>query len=191
MTSIEICTVDDTTITVDDTTVTVDRICISSATNLYVQGGVQSGNSMLDPAVASQVSPGATIQHLRVRAIGGGPNEDSGILTVLPRTFAGYTTSGQGLEVVAPLTAVAFDTSLGFWTRWQDGGANGRDVIRGFTYPDVIYLRPTEEVLGQVLLQGAVHYDDIANEKTVAFVAQLRTLVREQGLWIDGLPAVR
>lgn len=72
--------------------------------------------------------------------------------------------------------------------------ANGTNVIRGFVWPDAITLDSDEEVLGQVLVAGTVHYDDIAlpsGETIPSLQTACRSGLRERGIHVQGLSQVR
>lgn len=108
--------------------------------------------------------------------------------TIQPKTFA----SGSG--TLAQLTPIAFNTSTGFWVPWTDGGANGTGTISGFVWPDEVVLDSDDEVMGNVLLEGKVHYDDIAlpsGETEANLKTALRDGPRGLGLIIQGLDQVR
>jgi len=108
--------------------------------------------------------------------------------TIQPKTFA----SGSG--TLAALTPVAFNTSTGFWVVWTNGGANGTGTIKGFVWPDAVVLDSDEEVLGNVLLEGKIHYADIAlpdGETAANLKGALRDGPRSLGIIIQGLDQVR
>jgi len=76
--------------------------------------------------------------------------------------------------------------------------STGRSEIRGFVWPDEIVLDDSgdgnEDVLGQVLTEGLVHYDDIvlvAGEDEDVLKEALRSGPRALGLVIQGLDKVR
>lgn len=109
---------------------------------------------------------------------------------VRPVTFDG---DGAGDELAVG-TPVAFDTSVGFWLVWDNANANGGDEIRGFVYPNPIQLHATDEVVGQVLLDGEIAYESIVlptGQTENNLKAALRVGPRELGLKIDGLDGVR
>jgi hypothetical protein len=68
------------------------------------------------------------------------------------------------------------------------------DIVRGFVYPDDIELDDTDDVLGQVMMAGRIHYDDIVLPDG-AVEAQLKEALRDGpralGLIIEGLTQVR
>lgn len=110
-------------------------------------------------------------------------------LTIQPKKFA----SGSG--TFAELTPVAFNTSSNMWVVWTSGGSDGTGTIKGFVWPDQVVLDGSNEVLGNVLLQGKVHYDDIpvpAGETQNDLDTALRTGgLREAGIIIQGLTQFR
>lgn len=69
---------------------------------------------------------------------------------------------GKTLKVLHP---VAYNTSTNLWVPLDGNGSNGTDTIKGFVYPEAIVLDDSGDtnldVLGNVLLAGEVHYDDI------------------------------
>lgn len=111
-------------------------------------------------------------------------------LTIQPKTFA------AGAGTLAELTPVQFNTSTGFWEVWSadpDSTNSNAGQVRGFTWPDKTVLVSGAEVLGNVMLQGKIHYDDIVlpyNEDEADLIADLTANARALGLIIQGLPAV-
>ncbi len=99
-------------------------------------------------------------------------------------TTAVSLTGGAGTAVVAEgVKGVAGD---------------GVDVISGFIWPDSIVLDDSgvgnEDVMGQVVLAGRIHYDDIvlpAGESQNTLDAALQDGPRDKGLFIYGLEGVR
>ena len=79
------------------------------------------------------------------------------------------------------------------WGPYVEAGANGAELMKGIAWPDDIVLSATGEVLGQVMLRGRVHRDDIElNGELQADVdAQLQTLARDLGIDVEGLTEVR
>lgn len=72
--------------------------------------------------------------------------------------------------------------------------AGGAHRIRGFVYPDPITLDASDEVLGQVLLQGKLRYSDIqlpSGESQNDLDVALAQDCLERGLVIDGLASAR
>jgi hypothetical protein len=100
-----------------------------------------------------------------------------------------------GAPVIAKGTPLAFDTTADTWKVWATGGANGVGTIRGFAWPDDIQSHATGEVLGVIMKQGIVHFDDII--VTGGTLAQLKTAIqdgspslRELGISVEGLAQV-
>lgn len=106
---------------------------------------------------------------------------------ILPVTFA----AGSG--TLAPLRAVAFNTSSNKWVPWTNGGANGAGTIKGFVWPDAVVLDSDEEIIGQVLIQGEIHFDDIpvAGGTLAELKTACRSGPRDLGIIITGLDQVR
>jgi len=110
-------------------------------------------------------------------------------LTIQPRKFA----TGSG--TLAQLTPVAFNTSTLKYVPWDQDGSNGTNVIEGFVWPDAIVLDGSDEVLGNVLLGGKLHFDDLpaatdvdANATAAGWNAALRA-AKTFGLYVEGVPA--
>lgn len=109
-------------------------------------------------------------------------------ITIQPKKFA----SGSG--TLAALTPVAYNTSTNMWVVWTNGGANGTGTISGFVWPDAVVLDSDEEVLGNILLEGKIHHDDIpvpSGETQNNLDAALRSGPRALGLIVQGLTQVR
>lgn len=109
--------------------------------------------------------------------------------SVQPKTFAG------GTALIAPLTPVAYNTSTNLWVIWDQDGSNGTNVISGFVWPDGVQLVSGSEVLGQVVLGGRIHFDDIpvvtANYSAAQLKAAVQSSVRSLGFIIEGLENFR
>lgn len=108
--------------------------------------------------------------------------------TIQPKTFA----TGSG--TLAALTPVAYNTSTNKWVVWTNGGSNGTGTVSGFIFPDAVTLNASKEVIGQVLIQGKIHYSDIVlpeNEVEANLKTALRSGPRGLGLIIQGLDLVR
>lgn len=108
--------------------------------------------------------------------------------TIQPKSFA----SGSG--TLAGLTPVAFNTSTNLWVVWTNGGANGTGTISGFVWPDDVVLDASDEVTGQVLLEGKIHFDDIvvpSGETEANLKTAIRGNLRALGLVVQGLTQVR
>lgn len=96
--------------------------------------------------------------------------------SVQPKTFA----SGTG--TLAPLTAVAYNTSTDQWVVFDADGSNGTNVIKGFVWPDEATLVSGSEVLVQVAMGGRIHFDDIPLVSGSYNLAQLQAAVRSGGV---------
>ena len=100
-----------------------------------------------------------------------------------------------GSGTLAKLTAVALNTSTLQWVPWDVLGTNGMNTIRGFVWSDEITLHGTDEVIGQVMLGGKVHFDDLpanlggAGAPTAAQVNAALRAVHTYGLIVEGIPA--
>lgn len=70
--------------------------------------------------------------------------------------------------------------------------ANGVNVIRGLIWPDAVQTSASGEVLGNVMMAGQAHYDDILavipdGETATDLQAALKNGLRERGITIKGL----
>lgn len=110
--------------------------------------------------------------------------------SIQPKTFA------AGTGTLLPLTPVAYNTSTNFWVPITNGGANGTGTIKGFVGPEPITLAAGNEVLGNVIMGGKIHFGDIPATGTLAgggtytnaeLKALLKGTVRSLGFTIQGL----
>jgi hypothetical protein len=105
--------------------------------------------------------------------------------TIQPRIF------GTGSGTLAKLTAVAMVTATGKWVPWDQSAATGAQIIRGFVWPDAVVLDGSDDVIGNILLEGKVHYDDLVNPDAGATTtAQWKAALREIhtfGLMVEGI----
>lgn len=113
--------------------------------------------------------------------------------TIAHRVIVGKFKQGSGtLSVNAPL---AYSTDDDMWVPYDAaGGPAGADSIRGFLFPDELTLDSDEEVLGQILVEGILHIDDIlaaTSEADASVKADLQANARALGLHIQGLVNVR
>jgi hypothetical protein len=109
--------------------------------------------------------------------------------TTQPRLFA----TGSG--TLAKLTPVAFNTSTLQWVPFDEGGSNGTGTIRGFVWPDAVVLDGSDEVIGNIMLAGKVHFDDLpvrttvdANGTAAGWNAALRA-AQDYGLIVESVPS--
>lgn len=118
------------------------------------------------------------------------------IEAIQPKDFAG----GAGDDLTDPLpalTPVAKNTSTGKWAPWDANGGNGLDVCRGFTSEEV-QLKNGVEVIGNVIMRGKIHYEDIlaaVEARGVEVEADLltelaTTVLRDAGILVYGLAGV-
>jgi hypothetical protein len=90
--------------------------------------------------------------------------------SVQPKKFdpgAGTIPAGSMLAIL---------TATGFLTLFEAGAVDGTEVMVGFAWPDDIVLDAADEVLGNVMMEGRVHVDDIISTTTVP--AGLETLAQ-------------
>lgn len=100
-----------------------------------------------------------------------------------------------GAPELAVGTPVAFKTDTRKWVDWENGGGNNEDIIRGFVYQDAIQLHATNEVLGNIMVDGIIHYDDIvlpSGEVQANLDAALKDPEKRSSLLkVQGLASVR
>lgn len=112
---------------------------------------------------------------------------------------------GKTLSVGHP---VAYNTSTNLWVPLDGDGTNGTDTIKGFVYyqdgSDSLTLDDSggdnAEVLGNVMLAGEIHYDDVAalgfsgseiDATEAELKAAMQTDCRGIGITVVGLANVR
>jgi len=108
---------------------------------------------------------------------------------IQPKTFAG------GSGTIAAGTPVAFNTSVNQWQPYVNAGANGTGTVKGIAWPDDIVLNAGGEVIGQVMMEGKIHFDDIVVAWTNT-LGNIQTMarsggLRELGIFVYGLDQVR
>ena len=108
---------------------------------------------------------------------------------IQPRKFA------TGTGTLVRLTPVAFNTSTLKYVPWDQDGLNGTNIMEGFVWPDEVLLDAADEVLGNILLGGKLHFDDLPVATTVdaaataaGWNAALRA-AKTFGLYVEGVPA--
>ena len=110
---------------------------------------------------------------------------------IAPKEFS----AGSGTLAVNAL--VSFDTSANKWVPWDADGANGHAVAKGIVFPDPIVLVAADEVIGQVLIEGIVHIDDLydsnpdGNATDADVATEVRSNFRDLGIHVQGLTQVR
>lgn len=74
-------------------------------------------------------------------------------------------------------------------------GVDGTAILAGFLWPDELQLLASNESLGQVMLKGRIHFDDIpvsaGNYTEAQLKASLRSDARKLGYIIEGLADFR
>lgn len=119
------------------------------------------------------------------------PEEKRVVADVIqPKTF-GNVSGGPTLAVLTP---VSYNTSTNEWVVWDADGTNGTSEIQGFVYPDVVKLHETNEVTGNVMLSGLLHFDDIVvptGEASADLEANVKANARDKGFTVQGLINVR
>lgn len=103
---------------------------------------------------------------------------------------------------------VAYDTALGYYTAFEHGGANGRDVCRGFVYAETEeddaaddgvkghQVHATNETKCRIMFAGFIHVDYIQAVPSGSTAAQIKTAIadptkRINSLKVQGLASVR
>lgn len=95
-------------------------------------------------------------------------------------------------------TPVAYETVLNAYVFWQSGGANGRGTIIGFIF-DPVQTHAANDVQGQVMHQGLVHFKDVLAAIKAVDPAQTEANLKTalcsgplaRGLIVQGLTQVR
>ena len=122
-------------------------------------------------------------------------NTEAAKLRVFPEGATQPKTFAVGAVTIAPGTPVAYDTVAETWQVFEEGGANEIDIIRGFVWPDPIVLDAADEVLGQVMLRGRIHRDDVqlpAGELQADVDAAMQAPLRANtGIIVEGLEKFR
>jgi hypothetical protein len=113
---------------------------------------------------------------------GGGLDANDGTCTL---TWSGEMAE-QDIDITADFTNIVGNVHV---LSTSTEGVSSR--IDGFVWPDAVVLDSDEEVLGQVLLGGRIHVDDIpivSGYTSAILKAQLRDKqVRDSGFIIEGL----
>lgn len=107
---------------------------------------------------------------------------------VAPKVFA----AGSG--TLNPGAPVSFNTSTGLWAPWTQAGTNGENILKGIVFPDAITLDAADEVIGQVMIEGIIHADDVkaaTSELDADVEAELQAEARLLGIHVQGLTGVR
>jgi len=100
-----------------------------------------------------------------------------------------------GSGTLKKLTPVALNTSTNHFVPWDHDGSNGIDTIRGFVWTDDVELDASDEVIGNIMLRGTVHYDDLPAKDDVdsgATDAEWTQALRDAqdwGLIVQGIPS--
>lgn len=133
--------------------------------------------------VQLKTSSADTVRKRRMAPVDGG---------VLVKTFAAVA----GAPTLQPGTAVGIDSTSKKFVPWTSGGAAaGTDLIKGIVWPNPIPTHATNDVLGNVMVAGEIHPDDIlvgplsvGQEAALvtALAAQAQAL-RDMGLWMNPL----
>ncbi len=139
----------------------------------------------LDTAITAAL--GLAAGDLTVAEAGGGLDANNGTCTL---TWAGEMAE-QDVDISADFTDITGNAHVLSTT--TEGVSN---EIHGFVWPDAVTLDSDEEVLGQVMLAGRIHYDDIPLVAGVytqgVLAAGLKEgQVRNAGFIIEGLTGFR
>ena len=74
------------------------------------------------------------------------------------------TIDGGGVAAAATLpigSPLAYDTVVGGWVPFTQGGSNGSGVIAAFVAHQTVTVDATDDVQATIMLSGEVHADDI------------------------------
>lgn len=107
---------------------------------------------------------------------------------IQPKEFA------TGSTTLVPGLPVARNSSTGKWVVWANAGANETNIIRGFIWPDDVVLDASDEVLGNLMLGGTLHRDDVVipgGETQGNLDIALASGLRERGFIVQGLETFR
>lgn len=114
-------------------------------------------------------------------------------LRVMSTSTQAKTFSG-GTALIAKLTAVTLVAATGEWLVWDGGGVGELGEIRGFAWSDDIQLVSGSEVIGNVMMAGRVHYDDVlrinVTEGSFGTAGELDTALqgaRDLGFIVEGM----
>lgn len=123
-------------------------------------------------------------------------NTEAAKLRVFPEGATQPKTFAVGAVTILKGTPVAFDSVAETWKVFADAGAaTETDLIRGFVWPDDIVLDAGDEVLGQVMLRGRIHRDDVqlpAGETQANVDAAMAVGLRDRtGIIVEGLEKFR
>jgi len=151
-------------------------------------GNLDHDDSPADTQAALEALGGIGIGDVICFESGGGLDAASGVMHIL---FVGnLADTNPAVSVTLSLTGNDHVLS----TLIAGASTYGTDVIQGFVWPDAITLAAANEVLGNVMLRGTVHYADIpcpSGETTTSLKAALRNGPRDKGLIVQGLDQVR
>ena len=106
---------------------------------------------------------------------------------VVTLTFGG-SLAGEEVTITITPTLTGNDHVLAEVTAGV--GSHGSAIITGFVWPDPIKLHATNEVLGNIMLGGKVHFDDIvvpAGETSATLAVACRKSLRDKGIIVQGL----
>jgi hypothetical protein len=99
----------------------------------------------------------------------------------------------SGAAELAPGTPLAYDEANFAWVVWSASGTGEVDEIKGFVV-DAVQLSATYQVIGQIMVSGMIHFDDIpvpTGESSADLRQACRTDCLSRGLIVQGLTDVR
>jgi len=166
-------------------------ITATSGTFTMTYNGVTTTALAFDASAATvqaalRLLPGLAPENVTVSGSAGGPYTITFVGDLYGIDVPLLTTSDVGLAGGTKTAVVATSTA------GVDG--QGVDAVKGFVWPDPIVLDASNDVIGVVMLEGEVHYDDIVlptGESATTLKAALRSGPRALGLNIVGLAQVR
>jgi len=120
------------------------------------------------------------------------PGIGSGLRIMSTSTQAKTFSGGTALLVKG--TAVHMVAASGEWVVWDGNGTPPLDEISGFVWSDDVQLISGDEVIGNVMMAGRLHYDDLlrinVTEGSHGTAGELDTalqLARGLGFIIEGM----
>lgn len=183
--------------TAEVTTITANATPNTGGTFTLTVNGVTTAAIAFD-ATAAQVQTAlealANVQSGDVTAVQTTGTDLGDANAVVTLTWGGnFTGTNPTISIDdTGLTGGSGDHALAEATAGVAAGETNK--VKGFIWPDAVVLDSDEEVIGNVLLEGKVHYDDItlpAGETAANLKGALRNGPRTEGLIIQGLDQVR
>lgn len=107
----------------------------------------------------------------------------SGLRAMSTSTQAKTFATDAGNLLLPRLTPVKI--VAGEWSKWLDADVN---TIAGFVWSDEVQTDATDEVLGNVMMAGRIHHDDIPlGGQTQSILDTALNAARDKGFIIEGM----